>query len=160
MAVAFSVRGGGGAFAVPPGPGGPKVDFAAVLDDMNGVKVDLAAYQGKPVVINLWATWCGPCKLETPQLVALSEKYKAHGLTIIGISTDDKPEGIRAFAAEFKVPYPMLVGAGHEEFLERLGWEGTLPFSLLIDKSGAVVAQITGLETTAGWESRIEGLLK
>jgi thiol-disulfide isomerase/thioredoxin len=155
MAVAFAVRGG-----VATGPDAPKVDFGAVLDDMNGRKVDLASFKGKPLVLNLWATWCGPCRLETPQLVSLAEKYKAQGLTIIGISTDDKAEDVKAFADEFKVTYPMLVGLGHDAWLQRLGYVGTLPFSLLVDKSGNVVGQITGLETTAGWESHIEGLLK
>ena len=157
MAVAFAVRGGG---AIHSGPGAPKIDLGIVLEDMNGTKVDLASYQGKPVVLNLWATWCGPCRLETPQLVGLSEKFKARGLTIIGISTDDKPDAVREFAAEFKVTYPMLVGLGHDDWLERIGYVGNLPFSLLIDKSGTIVAQITGLETTAGWESHIESLLK
>ncbi len=158
MAVAFAVRGGGG--AVHSGPGAPTVDLAVVLDDMNGAKFDLAAYKGKAVVINLWATWCAPCRLETPQLVGLAERYNARGLTIIGISTDDKPEDIRAFAAEHQVTYPMLVGLGREAFLERLGYTGVLPFSVLVDKTGTIVGQITGLETTPAWESRIEDLLK
>src|SRR5262245_48805 len=106
MAVAFSVRGGG---VVTPSAGAAKADLTAVLEDINGAKVDLAAYQWKPLVLNLWATWCGPCRLETPQLVGLAEKYKARGLTIIGVSTDDKPDAVRAFASEFKVTYPMLV---------------------------------------------------
>jgi cytochrome c biogenesis protein CcmG/thiol:disulfide interchange protein DsbE len=134
--------------------------MSGVLEDMNGVKVDLASFAGKPVVINLWATWCGPCKLETPQLVSLSEKFKARGLTILGISVDDLPDAIRAFASEFKVSYPMLVGAGHEDIIQRLGYEEVLPFSILVDRTGAVVGEITGIETTADWERRIEELLK
>src|SRR5690242_4075005 len=100
MALAFTIRGG-----VKSGPSAPKVDLNVVLDDMAGAKVSLADYQGKPVILNFWATWCGPCKLETPQLVALSEKFKARGLNIVAVSTDDKPDAIRAFAAEFKIPY-------------------------------------------------------
>src|SRR5262245_22772915 len=124
MAVAFVAKGGGETKA-----SGAKVDLAAVLDDVNGGKVDLASFAGKPLIINLWATWCGPCKLETPQLVALAEKFKTRGLTIIGISIDDKPDAIRQVAAEFKVPYQMLVGLGHEAFVEKLGYEGVLPLS-------------------------------
>lgn len=154
MAVAFVARG------VNSGPPPPKVDLSVTLEDLNGAKIDLSAYAGKPVVFNLWATWCGPCKLETPQLVALSEKFKARGLTIIGISVDDQPDAIRAFASEFKVGYPMLVGVGHEDFIHRLGYQDMLPFSILVDKTGTVVGQITGLETTADWERRIEELLK
>ena len=157
MAVAFVARGGGSATSATPTR---KVELAGVLEDMNGGKVDMASFAGKPVVINLWATWCGPCKLETPQLVSLSEKYKSRGLTILGISVDDMPDAIRAFASEFKVSYPMLVGTGHEDFIQRLGYEDALPFSILIDKTGAVVGEITGIETTADWERRIEALLK
>jgi len=111
-------------------------------------------------VINLWATWCGPCKLETPQLVALYEKYKSRGLNLVGISTDDKADAVRAFAAEFKVSYPMLVGLGHDEFIQSLGYEDTLPFSILVRRDGTIAAQITGIEPTSDWERRIEALLK
>jgi cytochrome c biogenesis protein CcmG/thiol:disulfide interchange protein DsbE len=155
MAVAFVARGGGGS-TVPT----RKVELSGVLEDMNGGKVDLASFAGKPVVINLWATWCGPCKLETPQLVSLSEKFKSRGLTILGISVDDLPDAIRAFASEFKVSYPMLVGVGHEDFIRHLGYQEVLPFSILVDKTGTVVGEITGIETTADWERRIESLLK
>jgi len=155
MAVAFVARGGSGSAAPLR-----KVELSGVLEDMNGNKVDMASFAGKPVVINLWATWCGPCKLETPQLVSLSEKFKARGLTILGISVDDMPDGIRAFASEFKVSYPMLVGVGHEDFVTRLGYQEVLPFSILVDRSGTVVGEITGVETTADWERRIEALLK
>lgn len=154
MAVAFAARGGSS------GATGVKVDLAAVLEDVTGAKVDLAAYAGKPVIINLWATWCGPCRLETPQLVALAEKFKARGITIIGISVDDTAADVRSFAAEFKVTYPMLVGLGHEEFVEKLGYQGVLPLSILVDRNGMEAGRITGLETTADWERRIEGLLK
>jgi thiol-disulfide isomerase/thioredoxin len=154
MAVAFVARG------VHSGPPPPKVDLSVTLEDLNGAKIDLSSYAGKPVVLNLWATWCGPCKLETPQLVALSEKFKARGLNIIGISVDDTPDEIRAFASEFKVKYPMLVGVGHEDFMTRLGYQDMLPFSILVDRNGVVVGQITGLETTGDWERRIEELLK
>ena len=153
MAVAFVAQGGGGSAA-------RKVELAGVFEDMNGGKVDLASFAGKPVVINLWATWCGPCKLETPQLVSLSEKFKTRGLTILGISVDDTPDLIRAFAAEYKVSYPMLVGVGHEDVIRHLGYQDVLPFSILVDRSGTVVDQITGIETTADWERRIEALLK
>jgi thiol-disulfide isomerase/thioredoxin len=155
MAVAFVARGGGGAAAPAR-----TFEMSGVLEDMNGGKVDLAAFAGKPVVINLWATWCGPCRLETPQLVSLSEKFKSRGVTILGISVDDMPDAVRAFAAEFKVSYPMLVGVGHEDILRRIGYQDVLPFSILVDKNGLVVGEITGLETTADWERRIEELLK
>ena len=155
MAVAFVARTG-----VSSGPSAPKVDLAVVIEDMHGAKVDLSGYAGKPVVFNLWATWCAPCRLETPQLVALAEKFKERGLTIIGISVDDMPDAIRAFASEFKVTYPMLVGVGQEEFIRRLGYQDVLPFSVLVDRTGTVVGQITGLETTADWKRRIEDLLK
>ena len=69
-------------------------------------------------------------------------------------------DAIRAFAAEFKIPYPMLVGVGHEELLEHLGYEGNLPFSVLVRPDGTVAAQITGLKTTQSWEKQIEALLQ
>lgn len=142
------------------GPPPPKIDLSAVLDDMNGNKVDLSPYAGKPLVINLWATWCVPCRIETPQLVALSEKFKAQGVAFIGISTDDQPDAVRAFAAEFKVPYPMLVGLTSPSFVDHLGYTGVLPFTVLLDKTGTVAGQITGIETTELWEKRLAELIK
>lgn len=154
MAVAFVARVG-----ISSGPPPPKVNLDVVLEDLRGAKVDLARYAGKPLVINLWATWCGPCRLETPQLVALAEKFGPRGVTIIGISVDDLPDAVRAFAEEFKVTYPMLIGVGHEDFIRSLGYRDLLPFSVLVHADGTVAGQVTGLKTTADWERRIEALL-
>ena len=99
------------ALVLRSGESGKHANLNFKLSDMNGLDVELSRYAGKPLVVNLWATWCGPCRLEMPQLVALYQQYKDKGLTIIGISIDDSPAEIRAFAKEYSVDYPLLVGA-------------------------------------------------
>jgi thiol-disulfide isomerase/thioredoxin len=141
----------------PPAPV-ERAKLSFTLEDMAGAKIDLAKYAGKPLIINLWATWCGPCRLEMPQLQELSEKYRDRGLTIIGISVDDTPDAIRAAAAEYKITYPMLVGVGQDPFLYGLGYEDVLPFSILIRADGTIADRITGLKTTDDWERRILAL--
>jgi peroxiredoxin len=150
LAVALVVRS-----SEPAGPPPERADLAFTLEDMNGVKVNLASFAGRPIVINLWATWCAPCIIETPQLVALADRFKDRGLVMIGISTDDEPDAIRKFAAEYKVTYPMLVGLGQEEFFGKLGYEGFLPISILIKPDGTISERVTGLKTTEDWERRI-----
>jgi cytochrome c biogenesis protein CcmG/thiol:disulfide interchange protein DsbE len=149
LAIAFVARG-----AAPT----EKAALEFTLEDMNGAPVDLRQFAGKPLVINLWATWCGPCRVETPQLEELYQKYKGRGLTVIGVSTDDQPDAIRAFAAEYKVTYPMLVGLGQNPFLTAMGHAQELPMSILIRADGTVVERFVGMRTTEQWEKKIEGL--
>ncbi len=154
LAVALISRAG-----VSSGPPPPMMNFDVTLADMNGGRVDLATLKGQPVLVNLWATWCGPCRVETPELVTFAERYKSRGLRVIGISTDDTPDVIRAFAAEFNVPYPMLVGLNQDAFLKSLGYQGSLPLTLLVGRDGTIREQVTGLRRTAEWERMIEALL-
>jgi len=135
-----------------------KANLAFTLEDMNGAKIDLASYAGKPLVINLWATWCGPCRLEMPQLVELAAKYKNKGLQVVGISVDDTPADIRQFAGEYKVTYPMLVGLGQDALLNSLGYEGSVPISVLIRADGSIASVLQGITTTDDWEKRIREL--
>ncbi|HEX5070127.1 MAG TPA: TlpA disulfide reductase family protein [Vicinamibacterales bacterium] len=135
-----------------------KANLAFTLEDMNGAKIDLASYAGKPLIINLWATWCGPCRLEMPQLVELAAKFKDRGLQVIGISVDDNPADIREFAAEYKVTYPMLVGLGQDALLHALGYEDSVPISVLIRADGSIASVLQGITTTDDWEKRINGL--
>ena len=132
--------------------------LGATFDTMAGAKVDLARFAGKPLVINLWATWCGPCRLEMPQLQELFAKFRDRGLTIVGISVDDTPEDIRKAADEFKITYPMLVGVGHEDFFHDLGYQDLLPLSILIRADGTIAGRVTGLMTTGDWEKKLNGL--
>ena len=145
---------------VSSGPAAPAFNFNATIEDMNGGRLDLASLKGQPLLVNLWATWCGPCKVETPELVKFSEHYRARGLRVIGISTDDTPDVVRAFAAELNVTYPMLVGLNHQAFLKSIGYEGTLPLTLFIGRDGTIRDQITGLRRVAEWERMIEALLE
>jgi thiol-disulfide isomerase/thioredoxin len=143
-----------------PAPPAPveHANLAFTLEDMSGKKVDLSTYAGKPLVINLWATWCGPCRLEMPQLVGLADKFRDRGLRIVGVSTDDTPDAIREFAAEYKVNYPMLVGLGQDAFLRAVGYEDQLPLSILIRADGTIAERITGIKKTDDWERRILAL--
>lgn len=154
LAVALVARSSG---KVPPPPV-EHANLAFVLEDMTGAKVDLATFAGKPLIINLWATWCGPCRLEMPQLVGFADKFRDRGLKIVGVSTDDTPDAVRAFAAEYKVTYPMLVGLGQDAFLRSIGYKDTLPLSILIRADGTIAERITGIKTTEDWERRILAL--
>ena len=133
-------------------------NLAFTLKDMDGKEVALSDFKGKPLIVNLWATWCAPCRIEMPQLVALSEKYKSRGLAVIGISIDDSPEEIRAFAKEFKVPYPLLVGDGRDDVLSAMGYFGAVPMSIFIRADGIVSVRMPGIATTDRWERQIEAL--
>jgi thiol-disulfide isomerase/thioredoxin len=135
-----------------------RADLSFTLKDMNGQDVKLSDFAGKPLVVNLWATWCAPCRIEMPQLVELNKKYKARGVSIIGISIDDSPEEIRAFAKEFGVPYPLLVGDGRSDVLSSMGYSDVVPMSVFIRADGIVALRMKGIATTRTWERHIEAL--
>jgi thiol-disulfide isomerase/thioredoxin len=155
FAVAFVAKSGG-----PVGPPKPKANLAFVVEDITGKKIDLASFAGKPLVLNMWATWCGPCKIETPQLMGLADKYRARGLAVVGLNVDDTAEDVRAFANELKVNYPMLIGVGQTALLEAVGYEGELPLSLLIKPDGTIDEVVVGLHKTPDWERMIEALFR
>ena len=159
LAIALTVRSNSGG-APAASPANEHVDLSGTLKDMDGRDVALSSYAGRPIVINLWATWCGPCRLEMPQLIDLYTTYKDRGLVILGISIDDTPEKIRVFNEEFKVPYPLLVGVDHPDLLRALGYDGPVPMTIFIRRDGTVAERVIGIATTASMERRILALLE
>jgi peroxiredoxin len=146
-----------------PEPGSdPKLQFAKLdfaVKDMNGADVKLADFKGRPLIVNFWATWCGPCKEEIPALVQLVDQFKADRLAVLGVSTDDKPDELKKFAAEYKMNYPVLVGLGHDDLLEAYDAELAVPISWVVDACGVVSAKHMGIWTKAEFETAIRKLL-
>ena len=116
----------------------------------------LSDYKGKVVMLNCWATWCGPCRMEIPDLVALQKKYEGRGFTIVGLSDDDDLEKPKAFAAQNDMTYPILLMSPdvHRAFNIE-----AIPTTLLVDKEGRVVWSRVGLITQDDVSSEIEKLL-
>ena len=130
----------------------------------------LESYKGKAVLINFWATWCGPCKIETPWLVELRNKYAAQGFEILGISTegddlkkDDKAgwakdkAAIAKFVAEEKMPYPVLIDG--DSLSQAYGGLDAMPTSFFVDRKGTVVAAQMGLTSESDIEANIKKAL-
>ena len=143
--------------APPAGVELAKLDYT--LKDMNGLDVRLADFKGRPMIINFWATWCGPCKHEIPSIVELVEKYKAEKLVVLGISTDDKPQDLIPFAAQYKMNYPVLVGLGQDELQEHYG-AYSLPVTWFIRADGSVDYKHTGTQSKDWFEGRVKKLLE
>ena len=137
---------------------GDRAPLDFTLKDMNGKDVPLDSFEGKVVLINFWATWCGPCKAEIPDLVAIQAKYK-NDLVILGISVDDTAEQIKPYAEEYKVNYRMLVGNKRLDVQDALGPLGAVPVSLLLDRDGIVVKKQTGIFTREQLETEVRALL-
>jgi cytochrome c biogenesis protein CcmG/thiol:disulfide interchange protein DsbE len=159
---------GGAAQYVSPLSGKPAPAFA--LEDLTGKKITLASYRGKAVLINFWATWCAPCRLETPWLIELRNKYAAQGFEILGVDTegDDLQKSDTAgwakdkaavgkFAAEMKVPYPVLMDG--DSISRDYGGLDDLPASFFVDRKGTVVAAQVGLTSESEIEEKIEKAL-
>jgi thiol-disulfide isomerase/thioredoxin len=128
------------------------------LKDMNGVEVKLEAFKGKVVVVNFWATWCGPCKAEIPDLVALQTQYK-DDLVVLGISVDDKAEDMKPYAAEYKINYPLLVGNGRQDVQDAFGPLYGVPVSVIVGRDGKIAKKHSGIASREQFEAEIQSLL-
>ena len=140
-------------------PAGDQANLDFTLKDMNGKDVRLADFRGKPIILNFWATWCGPCKAEIPALVALADQYKAQGLTVLGVSVDDAPEDLRRFAGDYKMNYPVLVGLGHDKFQEIYDAMVVVPVTWFIRPDGSIHRKHQGPATHEWFEEQVKAML-
>lgn len=129
-----------------------------VLKDLSGKQVRLSDYKGRVVVVNFWATWCGPCRTEIPSFVKLREQYHEKGFEIIGISLDeDDPDGVAVFAARLKINYPVVLA--DMETVEAFGPMNAIPTTFVIDRQGQVQSRHLGMLSFDEVESAIKPLL-
>jgi len=114
------------------------------LASLDGRKVKLSDFKGKAVVLNFWATWCAPCKVEMPWFVDLQNQYGNDGLEIVGVAMDDSdPQKIAQFASEMGVNYPVLLGTNNVS--EAYGDVDYLPTTFYINRQGKIVGKVAGL---------------
>jgi len=151
---------------VSPLTGKPAPAFA--LENLSGKKVSLNDYKGKAVLVNFWATWCAPCKIETPWIVELREKYATQGFEVLGISADDldlddakkladEKKQIARSAEQLHIPYPVLINGGSLD--KDYGGLDELPMSFYVDRSGKVIATQMGLSSKDEMEGNIKKAL-
>jgi thiol-disulfide isomerase/thioredoxin len=127
-----------------------------VLTSLDGKKVSLADYKGRPVLVNFWATWCGPCKVEMPWFEELRKQYAAQGFEILGLADDADAgkDAIAKVAQKSGVTYPILLTDGKVQ--DAFGGLDVLPMSFYIDRNGVIVEQTAGL----GSKDQIEANIK
>ena len=153
--------------ALNPLIGKPAPQFS--LEDLSGRKISLADYKGKAILINFWATWCGPCKVETPWLVDLRNQYAGKGFEILGVSTDDIDRSdMKAFGQEKKeigdfvqkmhMPYPVLIDG--DSLSKPYGGLDAMPTSFFVDRTGKIVAATMGISSKDDIEANIQKALK
>lgn len=132
------------------------MDFT--IKSLEGKDVKLSAYKGKVILLNFWATWCGPCKAEIPGFVELQAQYK-NDLVVIGYDVDDTADKARAFATEYKINYPILLGEGREDVQDAYGPIWGIPASFLISRDGKVCQRHMGIAPKETFEKEIKALL-
>ena len=134
-------------------------NLAFTLKDMHGQDVTLSSYKGKVVLLDFWATWCGPCKVEIPHFIEFQNLYGKDGFQILGVSTDDPPEKLVPYATEMKMNYPVLQGLGRDDLMDAYGPIVGIPVSVLISRDGRICATHTGLTGKDVFEREIKALL-
>ena len=122
----------------------------------------LSDFGGRVLVVNLWATWCGPCRAEIPSLVELNKKYNEEGsgdVVILGISVDDPVEKLKPYAAQMKMNYPVLVGNGRDDVQDAFGPLWGIPVTVFIDREGRIAKKHSGIASKEQFEQEIKALL-
>ncbi len=134
-------------------------DFSFTVKDVDGRDVKLADYKGKVVMMNFFATWCGPCKFETPMFVQLQEQYRSQGVAFLGVQIDDDPALLKPFKDEYKVNYPLLLANDREDVQDAFGPFWGLPVTLMITRDGTICKRHMGLAAKEQMEKEIKNLL-
>ena len=132
-----------------------------VLKDSAGKDFRLASQKGQVVLLDFWATWCPPCKVEIPWFVEFQAKYGPKGLSVIGVSVDDPIAKLKPFATSYKVNYPLLLGDGRDDLkgpkAYDAGW--ALPKTFVIGRDGKICKAHVGLSSKDKFEQEIKALL-
>jgi thiol-disulfide isomerase/thioredoxin len=154
--------------AMPPSPLEGKQAPAFTLSDTSGKRVSLADYKGKAVLVNFWATWCAPCKVEIPWFAEFYKQYGSQGFEILGVDSDDletddakklaaQKQDIQTAATKLGINYPVLLDG--ESLAKDFGGIDVYPMSFYVDRSGKVVEVVAGLAPKDEIEANIKKAL-
>jgi peroxiredoxin len=128
------------------------------LTDRRGDPARLSDYMGKVLVLDFWATWCGPCRVEIPWFNQLALQYKKSGLAVLGVSMDEKGwRAVDPFVTEFHISYPIVLGG--EAVIRQYG-VGPPPTTFIIDRTGKIAAVFAGLVNRKAFEDEVRRLLE
>lgn len=143
--------------ACPPKAKPANLNFT--LNDMSNEPVRLSDLKGKVILLDFWATWCGPCKIEIPWFAEFQTRYGPRGLQVVGISVDDTLDKLKPYVQEMKMNYPVLQGLHHDDILDAFGPMWGIPVTVVISRDGKVCGKHTGLSSKEAIEAEIKALL-
>jgi thiol-disulfide isomerase/thioredoxin len=146
-----------GAAACPANAKPANLNFT--LKDLTNKEVKLASLKGKVILLDFWATWCGPCKIEIPWFIEFQEKYGKSGLEVVGVLTEDTLEKARPFAQQWKMNYTILNGNERDDLDDAFGPMFGLPVTVVISRDGKICAKHIGLSSKDTFEKEIKSLL-
>jgi peroxiredoxin len=130
-----------------------------ILKDSNGPPVKLSDYRGRVVLLNFWATWCGPCKIEIPWFMEFEQKFKDQGFAVLGVSMDDDGwDAVKPYIAGQKINYRVVLG--NDTVGNLYGGIESLPSTFIIDRDGKVASVHIGLVSKKDYEAEIEHLVE
>jgi peroxiredoxin len=128
------------------------------LTDVSGRPVKLSEYKGKVVLLNFWATWCGPCQAEIPWFIEFEKTYKDRGFEILGVSMDENGwQAVRPFVKQMAVQYPVMIG--NDSVAQLYGGIESLPMTFLIDRTGRIAGVHSGLVSKRDYRDEILRLI-
>lgn len=135
--------------------------FAATLNDLDDKPVALERYKGKPLIVNFWARWCGPCRAEIPELIKFRNAHKGK-IEVLGIGIEDKAEPAKEFAKAYDMDYPVFVAKEQGiPLMQALGnTKAGLPYTLFVDRHGNVIQRKMGVVRKPDFDSVQDTLLK
>jgi thiol-disulfide isomerase/thioredoxin len=129
------------------------------LKDLDNKDVKLSAFKGKVILLDFWATWCGPCKIEIPWFIEFQNKYGKDGLSVIGVVTEDTLDKAKPFAVQLKMNYTVLQGNERDDLDDAYGPMFGLPVTVVISRDGKICGKHVGLAGKDAFEKQIKSLL-
>jgi peroxiredoxin len=157
--VADGAEAGGSAVMLACAADAAPANLAFTLKDIEGKEVSLEQYKGKVILLDFWATWCGPCKVEIPFFIDFQERYGKDGLQVIGVSVDDPLDKLQPYVAEMKMNYQVLQGFGQDALMDAYGPMMAIPVTVLISRDGKICSTHNGLTGKDVFEREIKALL-